>query len=153
VTIITFVLAVPSDLCTMAILKKGTKLYSILHLKCPYCQEGDFFLSRPYDLKHAGDLHEKCPVCEGRFSIEPGFYYGSMFVSYAITVAVAVSIWVAIWVLVPGMAPHWQVTLIGAVILLGGPSFYALSKITWANMFMHYKGPSLTGKGSGPVDS
>ncbi len=123
----------------MDLIKKGTKLYSIANMKCPYCQEGDFFISRPYDLRHAGALHDNCRVCKGRFTIEPGFYFGSMYVSYGITAGVAISIWMAILVLAPEMAPHWQVTLIALVILLGGPYFYALSKIIWANMFMHFK--------------
>ena len=28
-------------------LGKGTKLYSILRLKCPRCQEGDFYKGHP----------------------------------------------------------------------------------------------------------
>ena len=39
------------------------------------------------------------------------------------------------------MALHWQVGMIGAVIELGGPWFYAASKIIWANMFFDYQGP------------
>jgi len=125
----------------MAIPKKGTKLYSILHLKCPYCQEGDFFVAHPYNLRRAGDTYEKCPICQGKFSIEPGFYFGAMYVSYGITVAVAISMWVAIAVLAPNMALPWQIGLIGMAILLGGPWYYALSKIIWANMFFNYQGP------------
>ncbi|MBK8582320.1 MAG: DUF983 domain-containing protein [Flavobacteriales bacterium] len=121
---------------------KGTKLYSILNFKCPYCHEGQFFVAHPYNLRRAGDLLDKCPKCQRRYTIEPGFYYGAMYVSYAMTVAVAVSIWVAILVLNPEMDLDWQVGLIGAVMVLGAPLFYALSKITWANMFLEYKGPS-----------
>ena len=120
---------------------KGTKLYSILNFKCPFCHEGQFFKYHPYNLRRAGDLLEKCPVCHRKYSIEPGFYFGAMYVSYAMTVAVAVSIWVAILVLAPDMSLNWQVTIIGAVIVLGGPMYYALSKIIWANMFFEYKGP------------
>jgi uncharacterized protein (DUF983 family) len=29
-------------------LKKGTKLYSVLNHKCPRCQEGDLFVSSAY---------------------------------------------------------------------------------------------------------
>lgn len=121
---------------------KGSKLYSILNFKCPYCHEGQFFLAHPYNLRRAGDLLERCPACQRKYSLEPGFYFGAMYVSYAITVAVAVSIWVAILVLAPGMALHWQVGLIGVVLILGAPMFYALSKIMWANMFFGYKGPA-----------
>ena len=66
---------------------QSSKLYSILHLTCPFCHKGAFFLSHPYDLKHAGDLHETCPACHRKYEMEPGFYYGAMFVSYALSIA------------------------------------------------------------------
>ncbi len=32
-------------------------------------------------------MHGQCPRCGASFSPEPGFYYGAMFVSYALSVA------------------------------------------------------------------
>ena len=69
----------------MAILKKGTKLYSILHLKCPRCQEGDLFPTPTFSFKKSFDMPETCPHCGQRYFLEPGFYYGAMFISYLIT--------------------------------------------------------------------
>jgi uncharacterized protein (DUF983 family) len=57
------------------IIKKGSKLYSIAHLKCPHCQEGNLFsVSNSYDLKHMLDMPDYCPVCHEDFKVEPGFY-------------------------------------------------------------------------------
>ena len=119
---------------------KDTKLYSILNFKCPHCHEGDFFVAHPYNLKRVGDLHERCSECNGRFTIEPGFYYGAMYVSYAMGSALAVSIWVAFLVLAPD-APLPLIIGVVSVAMIGvGPLFYALSKIIWANMFLNFKG-------------
>lgn len=123
-------------------IRKGTALYSILHFKCPYCHEGEFFLAHPYNLKRAGDLHDRCPACACRYMIEPGFYYGAMYVSYAVGVAIAVSIWVAFLVLAPETDPFWIVAVAGAVMLLTGPYLYALSRIIWANMFLDFDNPT-----------
>lgn len=120
---------------------KETKLYSIVNFKCPYCHEGEFFVSHPYDLAKAGDLHPACTECGRKYSIEPGFYYGAMYVAYAIGVAMCVTAWVAMMVLAPGLGVLPQILIISAVMLLGGPFFYALSKIIWANMFFTYVGP------------
>lgn len=127
-----------SELCDMR--WKDTMLFSITKFKCPYCHEGPFFLSHPYDLKHAGDIHGSCPKCHGRFNIEPGFYYGAMYVSYALGVAAMVTVWVATAVLVPDLSPTGLVISILATLLLGSPLFYALSKIIWANLFLKYRG-------------
>lgn len=140
-----------------AMMGKGTKLYSIFRVKCPHCHEGEFFVDRnPYNLKHVGDVLEKCPVCERKYTPEPGFYYGGMYVSYALTVALFATIYVATIVLAPD-APLWvPVTLVISGLLITAPFIYALSKIIWANLFMKYKGVDLLAnelEGKAPASS
>ncbi len=117
---------------------KSTKLYSILGFKCPVCHEGSFFKAHPYVLGKAGDLHERCEVCRTKFEKEVGFYYGAMYVSYAIGVAAFVTIWVAMSVLFPAAGVLGQSLAVIGGMLLGTPLFYALSKIIWANIFFRY---------------
>lgn len=69
----------------MKLLKKGTKAYSILYLKCPRCHEGDLFETGSFSFQKPFDMPENCPVCGQRYFLEPGFYYGAMFISYIIT--------------------------------------------------------------------
>lgn len=121
---------------------KGTPLYSILHFKCPYCQEGDFLKAHPYNLRMLGKLHERCLHCNGRFTIEPGFYFGAMYVSYALGMALAVAVWMAFLVLVPEVAPHWIIATAGVLIFVASPYIFALSRIIWANLFMAGKEPT-----------
>ena len=119
-------------------MQKGTKAYSIFKFKCPHCHEGDFFKGHPYNLLKAGDTPEKCDVCDNKFSKEPGFYFGAMYVSYGLGVA----LFVANYVLISFFAPEADYTayLISiAITVIGlGPLVYAMSKIIWANMFFTY---------------
>src|ERR1700746_2569004 len=72
-----------------------TKLYSVLHNKCPYCHEGDFFTSKnPFDLKNFDKQHDNCPVCHNTYMPENGFYYGAMYVSYALDIALGVALFI-----------------------------------------------------------
>ncbi len=120
--------------------KKGTKLYSILKFKCPHCHEGEFFKSRnPYDLKTMSATFDRCPKCDRKLYIEPGFYYGAMYVSYALGVAHAVSFWVAKLVLGFEMEFWNFIILVASTLILISPLYYALSKIIWANLFLNYK--------------
>lgn len=122
-------------------MKKGTKLYSILKFKCPHCHEGHFFVSNnPYHLAKSGKLQKECEVCHRNFMKEPGFYYGAMYVSYAMGVALFVSIFVAIYVLYPSASTDVYIGAIVGGLILTAPLLYALSKIIWANMFYNYKG-------------
>jgi hypothetical protein len=45
-------------------------------------------------------MYDNCLVCEQRTEIEPGFYYGTSYVSYALTVAFSASTFVAWWVII-----------------------------------------------------
>jgi uncharacterized protein (DUF983 family) len=124
-----------------------SKLYSIFKFKCPHCHEGEFFVDRnPYHLVRIGDLLETCPVCHRKYTPEPGFYFGAMYVAYALGVALFVTIYIATAVLYPE-APMWLyiALIIGSLVVIG-PYMYAISKTIWANLFFNYKGVELTDK-------
>ncbi len=117
---------------------KGSKLYSIFKMKCPQCHEGDFFMSHPYDLKKAGDLHENCSNCGLKYYREPGFYYGAMYVNYGLGVALFVAFWVSFNLFFLDLSVGWQIGLIIFFTVILTPYLYALSKIIWANIFIKY---------------
>jgi len=66
-------------------LKKGNKLFSIFFNKCPQCQEGRFFkYGVTLKLKNNLKVYENCESCGLKYMIEPSFFYGAMYVSYAL---------------------------------------------------------------------
>ncbi len=121
-------------------IKKGTKLFSILKFKCPTCHEGDFFLSYPYNLKKIGDLHAQCSKCCLKFSKEPGFYFGAMYVSYGLGIAIFVAVFVANSILNLDLSLFNMFMTVGVILFASTPYLFHLSKIIWANIFFHYKG-------------
>lgn len=119
-------------------LKKGTRMYSIMKMKCPKCNEGDFFISTPYDLKKAGEIHKNCSHCGLKYEKEPGFFYGSMYVSYALQVALFVTLWTSFNLFFPAITIGWQITTILLASIVFAPYLYALSKIIWINFFISF---------------
>lgn len=119
-------------------LLKGTKLYNILFLKCPRCQEGNFLESSPYNLRQFNKVKEKCPKCELKYSIEPSFYYGSMYVSYGVGIAVAVAVYVLSLIFGIELSPLGIFTAIVIVLVLLMPYIGAVSKSIWASIFFKY---------------
>ena len=69
-------------------MKKGTKLYSILKLKCPRCQIGNLF-NNPglFVFSRVLEMPDKCSHCKQDFKIEPGFYSAALWISYPIVLA------------------------------------------------------------------
>ena len=119
--------------------KKGTKLYSIFKRKCPVCQEGDFFVSRTYDLKNSGKIHEKCSNCKEVYSKEPGFYQGAMYVSYGLGVAMFIAVFLLTYLILPSPTTFTYIMVLLVTMVVLAPFLYELSKIIWANLFMSYK--------------
>ena len=120
-------------------IKKGTKLYSILHFKCPQCHEGDFFVSNAYNFKKVGEIYTNCYKCNLKFSKEPGFYFGAMYISYAIGIAIFIASYSANWLLRLNASLLQILSFVGTLLLIGTPYLFHLSKIIWANLFIHYK--------------
>lgn len=59
-------------------------LASVWNYKCPRCRKGDLFV-KPFNMSKPLDMPVTCSVCGQKTSPEPGFYYGSMFLSYIAT--------------------------------------------------------------------
>ncbi len=118
-------------------MRKGTKLYSILKRKCPLCHEGDFFTGHPYNLKQIGDIHETCSVCNETYTAETGFYFGALYISYALGTAVVVTIWLALIIIGVDIEIVPKIIGISVVWILISPLMHSLSKIIWANIFIN----------------
>lgn len=119
-------------------LPKGSKLYSIIFLSCPRCHKGKFFEANPYKLSNFNKVKERCPKCDLKYSIEPSFYTGSMYVSYAVGIAVAVATYVLILLFGLNLSlPTLFITIV-VVLILTMPWIAAVSKSIWANMFFKY---------------
>ena len=63
---------------------KSTWLGSVFRYTCPKCRSYKMF-TRPFNIKDPLKMHERCGVCNQRFTPEPGFYFGAMFLSYILS--------------------------------------------------------------------
>ncbi len=63
-------------------------LKGILAERCPKCEQGKVFSKKGNPLLFRMPvMNDHCPVCGHKFEREPGYFFGSMYVSYAVTVA------------------------------------------------------------------
>jgi len=87
--------------------KKPNYFWSIFTMRCPRCRKGPMFKDpNPYKklkLSHIFDMHENCPVCNQKYEMEPGFWYGTGYVSYALAVAISATTFVA-WLVLIGVS-------------------------------------------------
>jgi hypothetical protein len=127
----------------LIITKKHGYFWGILNQKCSRCRTGDMFVSKSsYKLKTFMRMNKSCPVCSQPMEIEPGFYYGTAYVSYALTIAFSVSSFVAWWVLVgfslDDNRVFWWMGINAIMLLALQPWFMRLSRAVWLSFFVDY---------------
>ena len=122
---------------------KPSYLVSVVKHKCPRCRKGDMFLpNKIYDLKRFMRMNEHCPVCSQFMEIEPGFYYGTSYVSYMLSVALSVATFLAWWVII-GLSLHdnrlfWWIGFNTVTLLLCQPYLMRFSRSLWLSFFVKY---------------
>ncbi|WP_290625634.1 DUF983 domain-containing protein [Altibacter sp.] len=117
---------------------KGTKLYSIFTGTCPVCHTGKMYVnSNPYVLSDTLKMHERCPHCGTKFKIEPSFFYGAMYVSYAVGVAIAVAAFIIAYFFIGLDRFTTFLVIVGTLIVLL-PVILRLSRNIWINFFFKF---------------
>lgn len=82
-------------------------------------------------------MYERCSHCGLKYEREPGFFYGAMYVSYALTVALWATLAVAVFTFY-NMSP-WLFLGIGVgVLLILLPIIYRMSRAIWISIFVKY---------------
>ncbi|MGV9003230.1 DUF983 domain-containing protein [Flavobacterium sp.] len=120
-------------------LKKGSKLYSILTGSCPRCHEESMYVDKnPYHLSKLYTMHDNCSHCKLHYNIEPSFFYGAMYVSYGLTVAIGIAVFIITKVFIGLDLLQSFIAIIIALILLT-PVTFRLARNIYINMFVHYK--------------
>ena len=87
-------------------------------------------------------MHDHCSVCGQPMEIEPSFYYGTGYVSYALSVAVTVASFIAWWVII-GLSLHdnrffWWIGFNAVLLVLLQPYLMRLSRTVWLSFFVRY---------------
>lgn len=119
-------------------LKKGSKLNSILTGSCPKCQEESMYLDQnPYNLGNIYKMHEKCSHCGTKYSIEPSFFYGAMYVSYGLGVAFAVAAFIISFVFFGSTLMTSFIAIVITLIVMM-PVIMRLARNIWINMFISF---------------
>ncbi|MUV03524.1 DUF983 domain-containing protein [Flavobacterium rakeshii] len=119
-------------------LKKGSKLYSILTGTCPRCQEESMYIDKnPYNLSKVYKMHENCSHCGLHYKIEPSFFYGAMYVSYAVGVAFSVATFIISYVFFNSSLKTAFIAIVTTLIALM-PVSMRVSRNIWINFFISY---------------
>ena len=129
--------------------KIPNRFLSMAHRKCPNCHKGELFTNKSvFPLGQMMDMPERCSVCNQKYEIELGFWYGTGYVSYGISVALIATIAV-LYALIVGFS--WKDNsvfyFLGVMItfmIILQPWIMRYSRVLYIYFFVKYgKGSSL----------
>jgi uncharacterized protein (DUF983 family) len=118
---------------------RTSQFKAILTSKCPKCRRGDVFSGTLYGL-NLQKTNDRCSHCGMKFEVEPGFFYGAMYVSYAFVVGEMLNVGLFTYLITGNDTSPWLYisTIIGVILLLT-PINYRYSRI----LLLHWLTPKI----------
>lgn len=113
-------------------------IYSTVANKCARCHKGKIFeKNNPYSFKGPFEMREFCSECDLKYEREPGFFYGALYVSYALMSGIFI-----IWFFTDLLWIHMEAVnlaiLVVSSMLVLFPVVLRSARIIWLNFFIRY---------------
>ena len=115
-------------------------LLKILNNRCPNCQRGSIFKEgNIYFNFRRPNMNEDCNKCGLKYSPEPGFFYGAMYVSYVLTVLQGIITFLISNLFFEKMFDPRIIGIIAVVMVLLSSFNMRISRILWIYLFRKTK--------------
>ena len=126
---------------TAAVTHKPTVL-QIIQCKCPNCGKGRLFTHRnAYNLAHTLDMPEQCTECGVQFEAEPGFFFGTGYISYGLSVGLTIFSFIISYLFFDlsfkDNSLYYSLGATGLLLLVVQPVMMRLSRSIWLYFFRH----------------
>ena len=106
--------------------------------KCPRCHQGKVFENNnPFSFKNGLTMRDSCTACNLKYEREPGFFYGSMYVSYALMSGILI-VWFLVDLIWLNMDAIILMTIVTVNMLVFFPIIFRWSRLVWLNFFFKF---------------
>ncbi|MBK7443849.1 MAG: DUF983 domain-containing protein [Bacteroidetes bacterium] len=104
--------------------------------KCPRCRKGNLFVNKnPYVFSEMAKMPKYCPSCGLRLEPETGFYYGAMYLSYAMGVFSSL-IFFSLLNFGFGIPTTYAFLIVAGLWLFGSPYLFRFSRSLWLSLYV-----------------
>jgi len=115
------------------------KLLAILKGKCPKCKDKNIFTSNGNSLLfRIPKMYERCEKCNLKFEKETGFFFGAMFVSYALAVGEIITLFLISY-FVLNLSVLFTFCVIALFAILCSTYNFRLSRTIWIYLFYKHE--------------
>jgi uncharacterized protein (DUF983 family) len=111
--------------------------YSTFFNKCPRCHQGKILKYPPYQIGKLLETEETCTNCDLKYEKEPGFFYGAMYVSYALTSGIFIVTYILQITLLNLPITMFAIFMV-SLLLFTFPFIARWSRILWLNFFVTF---------------
>ena len=108
---------------------------ALLTLRCPRCHQGKLFSYPALNITKFAQMPAQCPDCGQTFEPEPGFYFGSMYITFAFNVATVLVLGVLLYYLFGNPDTWVYVVAVTVVTLLLTPLILRYSRALMLYLF------------------
>ncbi len=118
---------------------KKTRSSAIFNGHCPRCRDGNIFKTAVFTFNNFTKMNPRCPNCNLDYEVEPGFFYGALYISYIFSVGIFAAVTIILFFFFDD--PESKV-YIGSVIFLSiilYPFNYRFSRIIYLHLFGRVK--------------
>lgn len=122
-------------------MKSRSAISGMLNMRCPKCREGKMFPEHTLYSRNFMKMNDRCSCCAQSFMPEPSFYFGAMFISYALNTGYFVTVWLALLILLEEITVSLMVGIIIVLVIGLLPITFRLSRVLWIYIFVRYQGP------------
>lgn len=117
--------------------KERSRIGAIWGLKCPACRRGNLF--RPVNkFTDLFEMHDNCPNCDQQYELEIGFYWGAMYVAYALSSAASLGS-TLLFMFIFDLSMMTSFVLMFLLVMLVSPSIFRLARSIWLHAFVKKK--------------
>lgn len=120
-------------------MSNGNKLKAIAAGKCPKCEKGDIFKYKWWQLVNFSKMNTNCPNCKVNFEVEPGFFYGAMYMSYGNSLFIMIIGGISIFYLFNDPPVLYYIVPITLVSLLVTPWNFRISRVLYLHLMSGIK--------------
>lgn len=116
--------------------KDMNRLTGLVKGKCPKCGEGEVFVTPPSAFSfRMPEMHSECSHCHHVFEKESGFFWGAMYVSYALTLAESAVIFLLAQLVFKETFDERIIWIIVAAVVLLIRFNFRFSRMIWMYIF------------------
>ena len=118
---------------------KKTRSSAVFNGRCPRCRDGNIFKTPVFTFNNFTKMNPRCSNCNLDYEVEPGFFYGALYISYIFSVGIFAAVTIILFVFFDDPESKVYITTVIVLSIIFYPFNYRFSRIIYLHLFGRVK--------------